>query len=134
MAGLRRDAAEAFAIGADHIDAELLCMLPTVAAAMAAPIGVAIGREREPLAVGRPRRPEEAVGPGGIALHLFGAGQVAHLAALEIEYPDVGAIAVARRNKSETRAVRREHGRILDCRAGNERLDTSAVEARAEHV
>ena len=134
MAGLRCDAAEALAIGADHIDAELLRVLPAVAAAVAAPVGVAVGREGEPLAVGRPCRPEEAVGAGGIALHLFGASQVAHLAALEIEHPDVGAIAVAGRDESETRAVGREHGRILDGRAGDHRLDAGAVEARAEHI
>ena len=109
-------------------------MLPTMAAAMAAPVGVTIGREREPLAIRRPRRPEEAVGARRIALHLFGAGQVARLAAFQFEQPDIRAVAIARGDEGETCSIWRKHGCIFDCRAGNDRLDAGTIEACPEDV
>ena len=82
-----RDQAQATAACSNHIDRQLLDMLP--ASLTSPPLGIAVGGEREPSAVGRPRWPEEAAGFAGIARNAGLPCHIANLLRLEIEDPDV---------------------------------------------
>ena len=134
IARLGRDLAQAGAVRLDDVDAEFLGMLPAVAVVMPAPFGVAIAGEGDPLAVGRPGWPEIAIGLAVRALDGADAGQLAGAARGDIERPDVGAIAVARRDEGERAAIGGQDTGIVHRRAGDERGDTAAVGLGAKHV
>jgi hypothetical protein len=80
-------------------------MLPSFAAVMATPVGVAVGRKGEPLAVRRPRRPEESVGAAWVALHVWSTREIAHIAAPQFEEPNICSVPIARRDEGETRSI-----------------------------
>ena len=83
-------------------------MFPPCAAAVTSPLRVAIGGKGDPLAVGRPRGPEEAVWPGRIALQIRLTGHIPKSSRSKIEDPDVRGPRLARGHERELRSVRRE--------------------------
>src|SRR5436309_6899747 len=122
------------AVRADHVDAELLRVLSALAGIVAAPIGVAVGREGKPLTVRRPGWTEEAIGAGRIALHVLGAREVAQLLARDVKNPDIRPIAIARRHEGEARAIRRKRSRVVNRGGGDQGLGAGAVRATTEDV
>ncbi len=127
-----RDAAQVLAIGLDDIDTGGLHMLP--AFGMSFEFGVTVGRECDPLAVGRPTGMEVTArakdrGAGGP-----GVGEISKLFGFEIEQPNVGGTGASRGDKRDVIAVGRE-GRLIVIRGiVGETLETGAVGVRAINV
>ena len=99
----RRDSAQTRAVSSHDVDARFLDLLKARGTA-ASWRCVAVGRKREPMAVGRPTRAEIAA---------RAARKIAQVVALQIEYPDICGSSAARRNESHFPAVWREYRLIV---------------------
>ena len=88
---------EALAVRPDHIDAELLGVLP--ARPWSWPRQSVLRSDEK--ASHRLSGDQEAVRPAGIALHVSRAGQIAQAAGRKIKHPDIGSVAVACRNEGD---------------------------------
>src|SRR5713226_710919 len=97
----------------NHIDAQLLRMFPSpLGIGVRLKIKIPVGGKRNPLAVGRPGRSEEAVHLPRSGLQGGRTGQIAHLTGLEVQNPDAGVMSPTRGDKGDLIAVWRE-GRLV---------------------
>ena len=117
------DALQPRAVGVHEIDVRELQVLPAAAAHRHR--AAAIGGERDPFAVGRPRRPEVAAGPRRQRLRLL---------RLQIHRPQIGRAAVASRDEHELFAVGRERGLIVVGGTIGQALEAGAVGFDAKEI
>ena len=118
-----RNTLEPRAVGVNEIDVDELEPLPSAFGGGKA--AVAVRREGDPLAIGRPRRPEIAT-PS--------CGQRPRLAGGEVQDPKIRKTLGPRRDKGDLAAIGRECGLIVVGRIGGQPFDIAAVGMHAEEI
>src|ERR1700730_8434842 len=114
----------------NDVDAQLLRVFPSwLGKDVRLEVEISVRGERYPLAVGRPRGPEKAVQLASLRLQSRPARQVAQLACLEIQCPDVGSMRAASRYERQWISVRRECRLIVKGRVVGQALESRAIQA-----
>ena len=111
------------AVGVNEIDVDQLEPLPT--AFRGGKAAVAVRREGDPAAIGRPRRPEIATPP---------CGQRPRFAGGEVQDPKIRKTRGPRRYKCDLPPIGRECGLIVVGRIGGQAFDIAAVGTHAEEI
>src|SRR5580658_4034487 len=126
--------AEPCPICPNHIDTELLGMLPAKGGIVPTPIGIAIGRKCQPLPIRRPRRPKKSIRLGWIPLNFRRSCEIAEPAGLDIKRPDIRLVSRARRYESDARTIRGKDPSIVHGRVVRQSLDSGTIRARAINI
>ena len=131
----RSQSAEPVPVRVNDVDTQLLRMLPSrLGNFVRLEVEISVRGERDPLAVGRPRRPEKAVQLARRRLQGRCARQIAQLARPEIHYPDVGRMRAAGRNERHLIPVWRKCRLIVKRWVVGEALQPRPIHAYAIEI